>query len=46
MKKRNITSRGIDKGDPRYAEKGYIVRNLFGFLIVIMLLLITLVNHP
>jgi hypothetical protein len=46
MKKRNISSRAVDKADPRYAEKGYVIRNLFGFLIVIMLLLITLVTKP
>lgn len=46
MKKRNITSQAIGKGDPRYAEKGYIVRNLLGFLVVVMLLLITLVTQP
>ncbi|HKO82738.1 MAG TPA: hypothetical protein VJU78_20170 [Chitinophagaceae bacterium] len=46
MKKRIISSQTIDKDAPLYTEKGYIARNLFGFIIVVMLLLITLVNQP
>lgn len=46
MKKRIITSQTIGKDAPRYTEKGYIARNMFGFLIVVMLLLITLINQP
>lgn len=46
MKKRIIASQIIDKNAPRYTEKGYIARNLFGFIIVVMLLLITLVTQP
>ena len=46
MKKRISTSNVIDKDAPHYTENGYIARNLFGFLVVVMLLLITLVTQP
>ena len=29
----------------RYTEKGYLVRNLFGFLVVVALLIITLTSQ-
>lgn len=46
MKKEIRTSPIIDKNAPRYIEKGYIARNLVGFIVVVMLLLITLVTQP
>jgi hypothetical protein len=46
MKKRVIEMPAkFGKDLSRYAEKGYIIRNLFGFLVVVALLLITLTSQ-
>jgi hypothetical protein len=46
MKKRNLEFRSASARDvARYTERGYIARNLIGFMVVVALLLITLTSQ-